>query len=361
MSEASGIGDWERRERLTAADVAGARCYVRPRRDADGSLLAVDILARGRPTRWMRTGLDGARAFAAELTNEAGPRLLDLLRGIERAGERRRRAAPPAVMGIVNVTPDSFSDGGLAAEADDAIARGRALHAAGAAIVDVGGESTRPGSSGVTAETEWQRIEPVLAALVADGIRVSVDTRKAEVMRRAAALGVPIINDVSALTHDPAALDAAAASGCEVVLMHAQGDPATMQRNPVYNDVVLDVYDRLEARIGACVAAGIPVERLIADPGIGFGKTYAQNLALLRQLGVFEGLGARLLVGASRKSFIGWLTGVETARDRLGGSIGAALFAAAQGADILRVHDVAETAQALTVQAAAATGGSKRG
>ncbi|HEX6611398.1 MAG TPA: dihydropteroate synthase, partial [Hyphomicrobiaceae bacterium] len=198
-------------------------------------------------------------------------------------------------------------------------------------------------------EDECRRVLPVIEGLATRArVPLSIDTRNAEVMRRAVQSGARIINDVSALAHDPQSLDVAAATGVPVVLMHAQGDPRTMQRNPVYDDVVLDVYDALEARIEACEQAGIPRERLVVDPGIGFGKTLAHNLALLGALSIFHGLGCAVLLGASRKSFIGKLTGAQ-ADDRLPGSLAAALLGAAQGAQILRVHDVAATRQALAV------------
>jgi dihydropteroate synthase len=253
------------------------------------------------------------------------------------------------IMGVVNVTPDSFSDGGRYLAADAAIAHGLQLEAEGADILDIGGESTRPGAEPIGIEDECQRVLPVIEGLAARArVPLSIDTRNAEVMRRAVQSGARIINDVSALGHDPQSLEVAAATGVPVVLMHAQGDPRTMQRNPVYDDVVLDVYDALEARIEACEKAGIPRERLVVDPGIGFGKTLAHNLALLGALSIFHGLGCAVLLGASRKSFIGKLTGAQ-ADDRLPGSLAAALLGAAQGVQILRVHDVAATRQALAV------------
>ena len=198
-------------------------------------------------------------------------------------------------------------------------------------------------------EEECRRVLPVIAALAKKSrARLSVDTRKAEVMRRAALEGAHMINDVSALTHDPRSLEVAAALALPVVLMHAQGDPRTMQDNPTYDDVVLDVYDFLDERIAACERAGIPRARLVVDPGIGFGKTLAHNLALLGSLAIFHGLGCGLMLGASRKSFIGHLTGAGAA-DRLPGSLAAALLGAAQGVQLLRVHDVAATRQALAV------------
>lgn len=256
----------------------------------------------------------------------------------------------PRIMGIVNVTPDSFSDGGAHASTEAAIEQALRLEAAGADILDVGGESTRPGAEPVSVNDELERVIPVIEKLseTADAL-ISVDTRKAEVMRAAVAAGADIINDISALTHDPDALAAAVELGVPVVLMHAQGDPRTMQDNPHYDDVLLDVFDFLEARIEACAMAGIAREKIIADPGIGFGKTFEHNLELVSGLSLFHGLGVPILFGASRKGFIGALTGVEQAGMRVAGSVGAALAAVGQGAQIVRVHDVQETREALTV------------
>jgi len=279
--------------------------------------------------------------------------------GFERLCAARPRIAGlaldrPYIMGIVNVTPDSFSDGGAHATPQAAIAHGLQLAAEGADILDIGGESTRPGAQPVSVAEELARVIPVITGLAGrTTARISVDTRKAEVMAAAKEAGAHIINDVSALSHDPEALAAAAASGLAIVLMHAQGDPRTMQQAPYYEHVVLDVFDYLEARIAACERAGIARARLIADPGIGFGKTLAHNLELLASLSLFHGLGVPLLVGASRKAFIGTLTGIEEPKQRLHGSLAAALAIAAQGAQLLRVHDVAATRRALTVWQAA--------
>jgi dihydropteroate synthase len=262
----------------------------------------------------------------------------------------------PVVMGIVNATPDSFSDGGAHFDSGAAIDHAQAMIRAGAGIVDIGGESTRPGALPVDPEEELRRVLPVIAgiraAAEAAGTIISIDTRNARTMQAAIAAGAGMINDVSALTHDPASLSVAAASDVAVVLMHMQGEPATMQDAPAYGDVALDVYDYLEARIAAAEAAGIARARLIADPGIGFGKTIAHNLALLNQLSLLHGLGVPLLIGASRKGFIGRLAAGEPAGGRLPGSLAAALAAVGQGAQILRVHDVPETMQALRIAAA---------
>ena len=250
------------------------------------------------------------------------------------------------VMGIVNVTPDSFSDGGRLSNSAAAIAHGKLLAAEGADILDVGGESTRPGSDTVSIEDEIQRIDAVIAALSVDHI-VSADTRKAKVMQSALKAGARIINDVSALNHEPASADVIAQSNAPVILMHAQGEPKTMQLNPRYDDVLLDVYDALEASIAKAEAAGIARANICIDPGIGFGKTFKQNLELMAGLSIFHGFGVPLLVGLSRKGFIGAVTGEKRAADRVHGSVGGALQAAMQGAHILRVHDVNATVQAL--------------
>jgi len=255
----------------------------------------------------------------------------------------------PLLMGVINVTPDSFSDGGDALRAEDAIARGRALVDAGADILDVGGESTRPGAEPVSAEDETARVLPVVAALSQMGARVSIDTRRARVMAAAVAAGARIINDVTALTGDPESLGLAAKAGVPVILMHMQGEPGTMQANPRYNDVVAEVRDYLAARIEACAAAGIARDRIAIDPGIGFGKTVEHNLSLLKHLDRLADLGCPVVLGVSRKSFIGKLSRGEPPWARLAGSLAAALASVTRGACILRVHDVAETGQALAV------------
>ena len=254
------------------------------------------------------------------------------------------------IMGIVNVTPDSFSDGGRHATTQAAIDHALRLEDAGADILDIGGESTRPGAAPVTLDEELRRVLPVIEGLrQRAGARLSIDTRTAEVMRRAAQAGVEIINDVSALSHDPASLEAAAASKLPVILMHALGDPRTMQADPTYGHVLLDVFDYLEQRIAAAEAAGIARSRLIVDPGIGFGKTVTHNLQLLGGVALFHSLGVPILIGASRKRFIGTITGIETAADRLAGSLATMLAAVAQGVQLVRVHDAAASVQALAM------------
>ncbi|HEY7083617.1 MAG TPA: dihydropteroate synthase [Hyphomicrobiaceae bacterium] len=313
---------------------------------ADLSFAAAEVIERedGR--------VDRRRFAAAEL--QAGTTADQVQAVLARLGRPRADVAGIGLdrvrlMGVVNVTPDSFSDGGAYLAKDAAIAHALRLEQEGADILDIGGESTRPWSQPVGLQEECGRVLPVIAALARrTRARLSIDTRNAEVMRRAALEGVHMINDVSALTHDPRSMEVAAGLGLPVVLMHTQGDPRTMQDAPSYDDVVLDVYDALQARIAACEKAGIPSARLIVDPGIGFGKTLQHNLALLGALSIFQGLGCAVMLGASRKSFIAHLTGAE-APDRLPGSIAAALLGAAQGVQILRVHDVGATRQALAV------------
>jgi dihydropteroate synthase len=255
----------------------------------------------------------------------------------------------PLLIGVVNVTPDSFSDGGQFSEPAAAVAHGLQLRAEGADIVDVGGESTRPGADAISADEEIRRTAPVIEALARAGVLVSIDTRKAAVMRAAIAAGARMINDISALRCDPDGLATAGASGLPVVLMHSRGEPATMQVRPAYQRAPLDVFDHLAARVLAWTEAGYERARLIVDPGIGFGKTLDHNLEILSQLGLYLGLGLPVLVGVSRKSFIGRLAGGAPPTERLPGSLAAALWAVAAGAAILRVHDVAATQQAVAL------------
>jgi dihydropteroate synthase len=255
----------------------------------------------------------------------------------------------PRVMGILNVTPDSFSDGGHRPGAEAAIEAGLAMFAAGADIVDVGGESTRPGATPVPPQVEQARVVPVIAALVAAGHCISVDTRNAATMQAALAAGARIVNDVTALAHDPLAAPLVARLGCPVVLMHMRGAFATMYAEARYADVVAEVRAELAGRIAAAIQAGIRREQIAIDPGIGFAKQADHSLAVLRGLSDLKDLGYPLLVGVSRKSFIGAVAGESDANRRLGGSLAAGLFAVQRGASILRVHDVRETVQALNV------------
>lgn len=253
----------------------------------------------------------------------------------------------PLIMGVVNVTPDSFSDGGRFVTGGQAVAHARRLIDDGADILDVGGESTRPGSAPVALDEERRRVLPVIEALAGCGVPVSVDTRKPDLMREALAAGAAMINDVNALAA-PGALEAVAASEAAVCLMHKRGDPRTMQDDPRYEDVVGEVREFLLQRVAAAEAAGIARNRIVIDPGFGFGKTHEHNVALLRALGEFSRLGVALAVGLSRKSMLGRITGREVG-ERVHASVTAALIAVAKGANIVRVHDVAATRDALAV------------
>jgi dihydropteroate synthase len=256
----------------------------------------------------------------------------------------------PKLMGVVNVTPDSFSDGGLFLDAEAAIAHGRELAREGAEILDVGGESTRPGAEEVSAEEETARVVSVVRGL-AGVATVSIDTSKAAVAEAALDAGASIVNDVTALRHDPELGALCAERGAGLVLMHMLGDPRTMQDDPRYDDVVDDVKAFLAERLAVAVDAGVAEESIWLDPGIGFGKTLDHNLELLRRLGELRGLGRPLVVGTSRKSFLGKIDG-SAVGDRIGGTIASSVLAAAEGADVLRVHDVAETAQATKMASA---------
>jgi dihydropteroate synthase len=256
------------------------------------------------------------------------------------------------VMGIVNVTPDSFSDGGLWLDHGNAIAHGRDLVAEGAAILDIGGESTRPGAEPVGAEEEIRRTAPVIEGLRDAGAQLSIDTTKRAVAERALQLGATLVNDVSALRFDPELAGLCADRGCDVCLMHMLGEPRTMQQDPRYDDVVSDVKAFLEERLAYATGEGIAEERLLVDPGIGFGKTVEHNLELLRRLGEIAALGRPVVIGTSRKSFLGRLTGREVASERVAGTVATNVLALERGATVFRVHDVAPTYEALTVTAA---------
>jgi dihydropteroate synthase len=262
------------------------------------------------------------------------------------------------VMGVVNVTPDSFSDGGMFATADDAVQHGATLADDGADLLDIGGESTRPGSDPVPLDEELRRVIPVIEGMrkARPGTPVSVDTRRHEVARAAIEAGAAVVNDVTG-GRDPAMFEAVRDGGVGIVLMHMLGEPKTMQDDPRYDDVVAEVHEYLRERIEAAVFAGIPEERICVDPGIGFGKNVEHNLALLRAVSGLRTLGAAVLVGASRKRFIGTLSGTDDPAERLEGSLAAAVLAVAFGADVVRVHDVRETVRAVRVADAIVRGG----
>jgi dihydropteroate synthase len=255
---------------------------------------------------------------------------------------------PVGIMGVINVTPDSFSDGGERLETLSAVEAGVRMRADGADIIDIGGESTRPGAAAVPVEIELQRVIPVVRELANSGIFVSVDTTKKAVAEAAIDAGAKLINDVTGFS-DPEMRKLAADAEVHICIMHMQGEPRTMQRNPRYDDVVSEVREFLADRAARCEEAGIEKEKIIVDPGIGFGKTVGHNLELLRNCDAIADLGYPLLIGVSRKSFIGKITDVVEPRERVAGSVAAALFAASKGARILRVHDVAESVQAVTI------------
>jgi dihydropteroate synthase len=277
------------------------------------------------------------------------PRVEDILRS--------HLSRQPVVMGILNVTPDSFSDGGSYASPADAIEHARAMVTQGADVIDVGAESTRPGSRRIGAREQLDRLAPVLPGVTALGVPVSIDTTLSDVARFGLECGCSIINDVSAGRDDAGMLALAASSRAPIVLMHMLGEPATMQRDPQYVDVVQDVRAFLVERTAAAMAAGVAKERIIVDPGIGFGKRTEHNLALLGGIGAIAQLGMPVLVGPSRKRFIGDLTGQSAPADRAGGTIGACVAAYLAGASIFRVHDVAVVRQALDVARAIASAG----
>lgn len=295
----------------------------------------VEVLRRAAPSRIIP---------ATDLTAAQRARLTD-----PRADFGGLAMDAPRIMGILNVTPDSFSDGGRFTDTAAALTQVRAM--AGADILDIGGESTRPGAGFVDPSDEIARTAPVIAAIRAAGIAtpISIDTRKAPVARAAFAAGAGIVNDVAALTYDVELPGFVAGAAAPVILMHAQGTPQTMQADPRYDDVLLDVYDFLAARIAAAVAAGIPRRQIAVDPGIGFGKTVTHNLALLQRLSLFHSLGCPILLGASRKRFIGTISGTDAPDARMPGSLAVALAGVAQGVQMIRVHDVAETRAALAL------------
>lgn len=260
----------------------------------------------------------------------------------------------PSIMGVLNATPDSFSDGGTHFAQSDAVSGALTMTRNGADVIDIGGESTRPGADFIPADEEIRRTAPVIEALRVVGIDapISIDTRKANVAKAAFDAGAQIFNDVTALTFDKDSLVTAAEISASVCIMHASGDPKTMQDNPEYDNVLLDVYDYLEERIAACVTAGIPQDRIMIDVGIGFGKTQDHNLELLRRIALFHGLGCPILLGVSRKRFIGTIGNAPNAADRAAGSIAVGLNALNQGVQMLRVHDIAETKQAIALWSA---------
>jgi dihydropteroate synthase len=344
---------------LLSGDVAGVRLAAgRARRLAGGPFAFTDgeVLIR-QPDR-----ISAAVAPIAEIERWAerlGGAGVGLVRLLDRLSSPRRRpdGAPlvrPLIVGVVNVTPDSFSDGGAHLEAAAALAHARRLAADGADILEVGGESSRPGAAPVAGAVELDRVRPVLRLLAAarpdmPGVAIAIDTRHAAVMRAALAAGATLINDVTGLAGDRDSLAVAAGSDATVVLMHMQGEPATMNLDPTYECAPLDVFDLLAARVEACVRAGIGRDRIIVDPGIGFGKRGRHNLQILRALTLFHGLGCPVMLGLSRKGLTGELDRARSPGERLPGSLAAAVAALGQGVQLFRVHDVAATRQAFDV------------
>lgn len=356
-----------------AAIPATARLYLRPEQLVDSPVGCDGTVARiAGGLGWcaayeLIAAIDGRRVVQASVPVAALPGLLAKLpepqaarlralaerisapRSPLKLGERVLRFDQPLVMGIVNVTPDSFSDGGAHADPAAAGRAGFDMATAGAALIDIGGESTRPGAKPVWEGDEIARVVPAIAALAPSGTPIAIDTRKAAVMEAALAAGAHMVNDVAALLWDDRALGVVAEAGCPVVLMHSPDPAKGADGEGRYRDVLLDVFDWLEARIDAVVAGGVARERILVDPGIGFGKSLADNLALLGGIGLLHGLGCAILLGASRKRMIGALSNEAPAEARLGGSLALALHGAQQGVQLLRVHDVPETVQALRV------------
>jgi dihydropteroate synthase len=322
----------------TALPLAGG-----PTAFASGELVARDTTGKG--LRSAASLAEVQRAAAALLPGFVAPRTI--WAGLD--------LTLPRIMGIINVTPDSFSDGGDYIAADDAIERGVTLAEAGADILDIGGESTRPGAAPVSTEEELKRVVPVVRALAERGLAVSIDTRHAAVMQAAVSAGARIINDVTALTGDPASERVAAESGAAIILMHMRGEPQTMQADPVYADATLDLIDYFAARLARLEALQVDRARISLDPGIGFGKKDSHNLQILNELAAFHGFGCPITLGVSRKSFIGRLSRGEAPKGRMPGSVTLAALGLTQGVQIVRVHDVAETFQARAMVLALAT------
>ncbi|MDP6604296.1 MAG: dihydropteroate synthase [Rhodospirillales bacterium] len=356
------------RPRLGAAADPVRSLYLRPIFGDDAGRTpreTCEVIIRSAGTVGVRrftTSVAEALDWARSQGRDAHARVKALAGRLRRPPERFAGLAldRPLIMGVINVTPDSFSDGGETYSPETAIARGRAHVEAGADILDIGGESTRPGGSPVPEDEELDRVLPVVRGLAETGAAISVDTRRAGVMTAALDAGATIINDVTALRGDAGAMAIAAERKAWVVLMHMRGEPRTMQDDPRYDDARLDVYDFLEERVSACEAAGIGRDRIAVDPGIGFGKTVDHNLEILEGLGIYRAIGCPVVIGVSRKSFIAKLSAEESPDRRLAGSVAAALAAVARGAHVVRVHDVRETRQALAVWTAIAAGTAAR-
>lgn len=326
--------------------------YALPFSGAGSAYAAVEVVIRqGEDIARHTASVTAFNPWRQIIKSELQERLSGLIMAISqpRGGFSDIQMDEPVIMGVVNVTPDSFSDGGNHASSDTAVAHAISLAEAGAALLDIGGESTRPGASPVDPSIEQKRVIPVVRALAEKSFTVSIDTRNASTMAAALDVGAKVVNDVTALTGDPEAVSEVVKRGASVVLMHMQGNPQTMQIAPKYSNILADVFDFLDLRISACLSAGLEMNQICVDPGIGFGKSDRGNLELIDSLALFQGLGCPVMIGASRKSFIGRLSGEETPTKRLAGSIAAVIAGVIGGANILRVHDVKETRQALTV------------
>ena len=323
--------------------------YYRPLIEASGSHVLAGGWCRFERVEVLERGQNSKICLAAEIPKAYLKRLIMPRPNVGSVKIRR-----PLVMGILNVTPDSFSDGGRFEGSELSTERAAEMVHDGADVIDIGGESTRPGADFVPQEQEKSRTRPVIMALRQAGISIplSIDTRKASVAAAALKAGADWLNDVSALTYDIGMAEVAARSGAPICLMHALSEPQTTPQKPNYDDVVLDVYDYLKGQIDSAVAQGVRRAQIIIDPGIGFGKTQHHNLQILRNLSIFHGLGCHLLLGCSRKRFIGTISGVESAEERVPGSVAVALASVAQGVQIIRVHDVLPTVQALKLWAA---------
>ena len=336
----------------TKDDQYNLDCFNQSLVGGDMSFKDIEIILRDESNIYaFRTSIETAREWGlAEGCSETIDKLMLNIAGRRAGILSLRNDNTPLLMGVVNASPDSFYDGDASLGRQSVIARAHSLIEEGADIIDIGGESTRPGSKPISVSEEIDRVISVIENVRGFGVPISIDTSKSSVMQAALAAGASIINDISALTGDPKSLNIAVKSRVPVILMHMRGTPLTMQKNPKYDNPLLDVYDYLQWRISLCTKAGILPENLIVDPGIGFGKNDEQNLSILRRVSLFHSLGLPVMLGVSRKSMIGNLSGGEPADKRLPGSLATALFAAAEGIQFLRVHDVSETKQALRIK-----------
>lgn len=311
----------------------------------DGNKITTETLSAFELQNYLSHQSNDKRQKISALLKNISCKRLD----IELRGGHVLKWDKPIIQGVLNITPDSFSDGGNFDDFEKSFVHAEQMIASGAGIIDVGGESTKPGAVPVSIDAEKERVLPIINELSSKNIPISIDSRNADVMEVAIKAGADIINDVSALEHDERSVAVLKEMQVPVILMHTQGNPENMQEKPEYDCAVLDIYDYLKRRIEFCLSAGISKDKIIIDPGIGFGKTVSHNLQILKSISLFHGLGVAILVGVSRKSFIGKITGEEVAAKRISGSIAAAQFCLDQGVQIIRVHDVEETNQAVSI------------